>query len=92
MEIFFSNRNYLVPVAESRKFEDSFFAEHLYAVLPVSILILAIHLRHFYSKRSFFDEPLVRPSPKTLVFDLFSYNLVNKTRLWHNTAKPTLAA
>ncbi len=55
-------------------------------------LVLAIRLHHFYSTLSFFDELFVRPSEKTLVFDLFSYNLVSKTRLWHKTAKPTLAA
>ena len=83
---------YLVPVAESRKFEGSFFVEYLHAVMFVSNLILALRLCHFYSTLSFFDEPFMQPSEKTLIFDLCSYNLVSKTRLWHNTAKPTLAA
>ena len=67
-------------------------AEYLGAVVFVSNLFLAIRLRHFYSKFSFFDGPRMRPSEKSLFFDFFSYNRVSKTRLWHSTAKPTLAA
>jgi hypothetical protein len=67
-------------------------AEYLCVVECVSNLFLAIRLRHFCSKLSFFDRPQVRPTEKAFAFGVFSYNLVSKTRLWHSTARPTLAA
>ena len=65
---------YLVPVAESRKFEDSFFAEYFYAVLFVLNLILAIRLRHFYSHSHFLTNRSCVPLEK-LWFSIFSLTI-----------------
>lgn len=67
-------------------------AEYLCTVVLVSNLFLAIRLRYFYFKFSFFDGSRLCPSEKTSTFAEYFYNRVSKTRLWHSTARPTLAA
>jgi len=57
---------------------------------PISFL--AIHSHLFCSKRFFSGEPVPPPVEKLSAFAKKSYNRVSNTRLWHNTARPTLAA
>lgn len=53
------------------------------------ISLSAFKILSFFSFRAKFLRLLPR---RRLIFQFFAYSRVNKTRLWHKTARPTLAA
>ena len=56
------------------------------------VCILAIRLHCLGSRLPFSGGPSLRPPGNGYVFVSHGYNRVSRTKLWHSTARPTLAA
>ena len=72
---------YLVPVAESLKFEISHFAASPCNCRLPQPSILAVHFPYIWSNRSFLDALIPRPSKNSIFSPVSFYSRVSKTRL-----------